>query len=162
MKRKHLPIEDASNSVQSNFLNKSIVMEDNVTVRRRQFQKTKSLESINSLSSTASDNILTKSLDLSTNRYSACIDEMKVEIGNLKSSLLCTQNELENIILENVDLKKQISQLNKDIDVLKQICSSPVTSIRQKNMSSSTKKTIRRRLAESFQTTPSHFFFPFT
>lgn len=131
----------------------------NVTLRRQKLIKSKSLESIdssNSLSSTASENVLARSLDLSTNRYSSFFEEMKIEIGQLKSSLLSTQTEMENIILENVDLKKQISQLKKDLGVLKQICRSPITSGRQNNMSPSTKKALRRRLTDSFQITPLH------
>lgn len=80
---------------------------------------------------------------------------MKTEIRQLKSNLECTQGEMENIILENVELKKQICQLTRDLGVLKQICRSPVTSLR-KNMSSSTKKAVRRRLTDSFQITPLH------
>lgn len=129
-----------------------------VTLRKK-VPRPKSLESLrsNSLSSTSSDDILGKSLDLSTNIvYSTCIEEMKSEIRQLKSNLESTQNELENIILENVNLNKQISQLNKDLGVLKHICRSPVTSLRKNNMSPNSKKALRRRLTDSFQTTPLH------
>lgn len=131
---------------------------NNVTNRRPQLlHKSRSMESFNkssnSLSPMSCDETLGKSLDLSTNIYSSYMAEMKTEIKQLKLSLETTQSEFENIILENLDLKTQVANMNQELSVLKQLCKSPLTTIRR-NMSSSTKKSVRRRLTDSFCAMP--------
>lgn len=91
-----------------------------------------------------------RSFDLSTNIPSNIIDEMKTEISTLKSNLASTQGELENIILENIDLKKQLTLLNQEIIVLKQLCTSPNTAF----TTSSKKNLNKRKLTDCFQNTP--------
>lgn len=129
---------------------------NNVTLRKHQLPKTRSLESLehsNSMSPASYDDILGKSLDLSTNMCYSQIEELKSEIKQLKSQLGSTQNELDNIILENTDLKKQIMNMTQDLRILKQLCRSPVSTLRH-NMSSSEKKSVRRRLTNSFSESP--------
>lgn len=55
------------------------------------------------------------------------IQDMKEEIKSLKTNLLCTQNELENSIIENNEQKTEINKLKKEIEILKGICRSPLT-----------------------------------
>lgn len=50
------------------------------------------------------------------------IHEMKSEIKELQTSLLSTQNELENTIIENNRYRREINKLEKEIEVLKGIC----------------------------------------
>lgn len=126
----------------------------NVTLRKHQM-KAISLENINSsLSPLTSNDILGKSLDLSTNMLTSDMEDMKSEIAALKEMLSSTQNELDNVILENRDLGKQIASMNQELCVLKQLCRSPITSIRQTSRSTSAKKSARRRLTDSFKNTP--------
>lgn len=106
----------------------------------------------NSLSPMSCDEVLGKSLDLSTNMYSAYLDDMKADMNQLRMSLASTQKELENVILENNDLKRQITCMNQEISVLKQLCKSPITSLRLNT--STGKKNPRRRLTDSFRLTP--------
>lgn len=47
------------------------------------------------------------------------MQEMKTEIKELKVNLLSTQNELENILIENNQYKREINKLKKEIGVLK-------------------------------------------
>lgn len=127
-----------------------------VTLRGHQVPKAKSLESLpNSISpETSFDNILGRSLDLSThNIYNTQMSEMKLEINELKSNLQSTQAELEKIILENIELKKHLTSMTQEINILKQLCRSPVSTIRQNSMTNSKKKA-RRRLTDSFQNSP--------
>lgn len=127
---------------------------DNVT-RRKPLVKSKSLEKIDSFSSRSSDSIdlMGKSLDLSSHLLSSHVEDMKSEIGYLKSTLQSTQNELENVIIENNDLKRQLSQLAQEVSVLKKICKSPLSSLRR-TASLSSKKSARRRLIDSFNVSP--------
>lgn len=122
----------------------------NVTLRKH-----KSMLNINSsIESTQSEDLLGRSLDLSTtiqNKY--CFEEMREEIKQLKSSLESTQNELDTISLENSDLRKQINSLSQEMAILKQICTSPLSSFK-KNMCSSLTKGTRRRLVNSFCNSP--------
>lgn len=127
---------------------------DNIT-QRRPVIKSKSLERIDmsiSLNSSYSDEVVGRSLDISTDVLALYRNEMKEEINALKSNLMSTHNELENVILENNDLKKQIAQLNQEISILKQIYKSPLTSFR-KNQSSTRKMSAKRRLTDFFTST---------
>lgn len=127
---------------------------DNVTIRKPKLTKSVSLEGINSsLNSTHSVDVMGMSLDLSTHHVlTSNMEDMKSEITSLRIHLDSTQNELENVILENNDLKKQISHLAQEVEILKQICRSPVSSLRKNN--SSAKKSVKRRLVENFRNSP--------
>lgn len=86
-----------------------------------------------------SNSILSKSME-----EISCISitlDLKHQINTLNSELMTTQNELENTICENNELKRTISKLTQEVTVLKTICSN--TSI--KTHSSSTPK--RKRLS---------------
>lgn len=52
------------------------------------------------------------------------IEDYKEQIENLKSNLISTQNELENTIVENNDLRRQIYKMSKEIEFLKSVSSS--------------------------------------
>lgn len=71
-----------------------------------------------------SKEILTRSL-VDIANHNILIEEMKVEISTLKSSLGTTQEELENTIIEKNAMERTISKLIKDIQLLKNICQSP-------------------------------------
>ncbi|KAH9640311.1 hypothetical protein HF086_001663 [Spodoptera exigua] len=129
-----------------------------VTIRRHKtMTKSRSTESINNSINTSplscDDNILVRSLDLSTNICSTIVSDLKDKIRDLKNNLESTQHEMENVILENIDLKKEIKNIQQELNVLRQLCRSPLTTFRH-NMSSSMKKTVRRRLTNSFQISP--------
>lgn len=132
---------------------------DNVTRRKPPLTRAKSLEGIDdssSSNSTLSCDLMVKSLDLSTHALTSNLEDMKIEISNLRTNLSSTQSELENVILENNGLKKQISLLAQEVEVLKQICRSPVSSLRR-NVSSTSKKSAKRRLTDSFKNSPLTF-----
>lgn len=99
------------------------------------------------------DDILGRSLDLSSNICSTYMLELRAEIKELKSQLDSTQNEMENIVLENLELKKQVLSMNQELGVLKQLCRSPLTAFNH-NMSSCSKRSVRRRLTNSFCVSP--------
>lgn len=129
---------------------------NNVTLRRHQTAVSRSMDFLDQSNNSpiiSCDELLGRSLDLSTNISSTYIAEMKDEIKQLKSNLESTQSEMENIILENLELKKTIANMNQELGILKQLCRSPLTTFNQ-NMSSSTKKSVRRRLTDSFRVTP--------
>lgn len=128
---------------------------NNITLRRHQTIKSRSMDFLDqsNTSPMSCDELLGRSLDLSTNICSSYMAEMKDEIKQLKSNLESTQSEMENIILENLELKKTIANMNQELGILKQLCRSPLTTFRQ-NMSSSTKKSVRRRLTDSFRVSP--------
>lgn len=129
---------------------------NNITLRKHKLPKTRSMESIghsDTLSPASYDDVLGRSLDLSTNMCSSYREELKAEIHQLKTNLASTQNEMENIILENIDLKKQIAIMSQELNILKELCRSPLTTFRQ-NMTSSAKRSVRRRLTNSFSESP--------
>lgn len=126
---------------------------DNIT-RRRPLKKCKSLEKMDmstSINSSYSDEILSRRLDVSSQITALCRDEMDSEINKLKADLQFAQDKLENVILENVEQKKQIDQLSQEVEILKQICRSPRTTLRQPTMQ---KSKVKRRLTESFRNSP--------
>lgn len=53
------------------------------------------------------------------------IQDLKHQITTLNFELMTTQNELENTICENNELKRTIGKLTQEVTVLKTICSSP-------------------------------------
>lgn len=64
---------------------------------------------------------LSKSEDFTT--LDLCnINELNEQVADLQSNLMITQQELENTIIENNDLKRQIIKLNKEIKLLKGVC----------------------------------------
>ena len=127
--------------------------EPNITLRKKPLSQ--SLEIDDSLDCSQSSDKLGQSLELSTTMYSGCVEEMKSEITTLKANLETTQNEMDNIIIENIDLKNQISQLSHEILILKQICSSPAF-LTKKHISSSRKNSVRRRLTDNFSVSPTN------
>lgn len=110
----------------------------NVTYRRKQLYKCKSTESLNINSSldTTDNDIHVKSLDLSTGLNNCYTDE----INELKIQLQCTRDELDNIILENNQLKRIISRQNQQINTLKGICISPINTQKNKTVLSCKKR----------------------
>lgn len=70
---------------------------------------------------------LSRSLDHTIRQHSDAtrMEELKQEINQLKLDLMSTQNEFENTIIENNDLKKQINKLTTDIEMLRTICKTP-------------------------------------
>lgn len=134
--------------------------EPNITVRKKPLsQSLEIVDIIDSLDCSQSSDRLGQSLDLSTSMFSGYVEEMKSEITALKSNLKSTQNEMDNIILENVDLKNQISQLSQEILILKQICSSPASTLNRrtltkKHVSSSRKNSVKRRITDNFCHSP--------
>lgn len=67
---------------------------------------------------------LSRSLELKPD-YGSQIQELEEEIVEICSNLESTQMELENTILENNDLKREINKMAKEIQTLKNICKSP-------------------------------------
>lgn len=133
---------------------------NNITTRKQQTMikiKSRSMESLEhsfiDTSLMSCDEILGRSLDLSSNICSTYMLELKAEIKELKSQLESTQNEMENIVLENLDLKKQVLSMNQELGVLKQLCRSPLTAYNH-NVSSASKRSVRRRLTSSFCVSP--------
>lgn len=53
------------------------------------------------------------------------VKDMKRNINKLKINLESTENELENTIIENNGLKREIDKLSQEIRLLKSICKSP-------------------------------------
>ncbi|KAL4720422.1 hypothetical protein ACJJTC_013837 [Scirpophaga incertulas] len=131
---------------------------DNVTVRSKKavysspvIQKSKcitksfSKESIHNLSlSPTNTDIVSRSYDLSTNMSLDILEELRAEIIELKSQLQITNNEMENIILENNGLRRQIIQIEKQNKILKEICTNPVPISSAKDFIQKTKKIDRR------------------
>lgn len=75
---------------------------------------------------------LSRSEDFAT--LGSCdIEELNEQVAELRSNLLTTQQELENTIIENNDLKRQINKLNKEIKLLKDICQAPTASSTNNN-----------------------------
>lgn len=68
-------------------------------------------------------NIMSKSMDC-TITDQLCISEMKEQIAILTSKLETTESELDNIILENNNLNRQIQMLNEEVKLLKSLCKS--------------------------------------
>ncbi|CAB3251776.1 unnamed protein product [Arctia plantaginis] len=68
-------------------------------------------------------NKMSKSMDCTVTDQ-LCISEMKEQISMLTSKLESTESEMENIILENNNLNRQIQILNEEIKLLKSLCSS--------------------------------------
>ncbi|KAL4704607.1 hypothetical protein ACJJTC_002041 [Scirpophaga incertulas] len=131
---------------------------DNVTVRSKKavysspvIQKSKcitksfSKESIHNLSlSPTNTDIVSRSYDLSTNMSLDILEELRAEIIELKSQLQITNNEMENIILENNSLRRRIIQVEKQNKILKEICTNPVPISSAKDFIQKTKKIDRR------------------
>ncbi|KAL0848755.1 hypothetical protein ABMA28_013188 [Loxostege sticticalis] len=68
---------------------------------------------------------LSRSLDY-TFTGSITIDEMKETVNKLKMELACSQHELDNTILENNELKRQVDKLTKENTTLMTLCRSPL------------------------------------
>lgn len=72
-------------------------------------------------------NQLSKSVDGTITNISS-MSEMQDTIDQLTIKLESTENELENTILENNDLKRQVNKMTQEIIVLKSLCHSSTTS----------------------------------
>ncbi|CAG4977795.1 unnamed protein product [Parnassius apollo] len=72
-----------------------------------------------------SDQLLSRSVDY-TITDSISVQEMKETIEQLRTELISSQNELDNTLMENSDLRKQITKLNKENSMLKTLCQSPL------------------------------------
>lgn len=59
--------------------------------------------------------------------------EMKENIAQLTLDLATTQNELENCIMENNKLQKEINRMSNEIEVLKKLCKSSLSDKKAKN-----------------------------
>lgn len=122
-------------------------MSENITIRKKtaiptnSFDCTESFQN-RSLSSTHTE--LARSLpDLSTLNSSE-LNEHKNTIKSLESELECAHNEIEKLNLENLELKKKLSERDLKIKELTHICSSSAykesLSLRKKALSSIKKK----------------------
>ncbi|KAL4718576.1 hypothetical protein ACJJTC_006966 [Scirpophaga incertulas] len=92
-------------------------------------------ESLDESYSTA--NVLSKSVD-GTLSDIRTFSDMKDTISQLTNELNSTQMELENVILQNNDLHKQINKLTTEITLLKTLCHTPTFDTSASN--SSTRK----------------------
>lgn len=90
---------------------------------------------------------LSKSVDY-TSKDICDIEDLKEQIADLTTSLMTTQNEMENTIIENNDLKRQIDKLNKEVKILMTICQAPAPNLTPNLLSTVTpsrKSKVRRR-----------------
>ncbi|KAH9628766.1 hypothetical protein HF086_005391 [Spodoptera exigua] len=78
---------------------------------------------------------------------------MQDTIAQMTIKLESTENELENTILENNDLKKQVNKLTQEINVLKSLCHSSTS--KESSPISIDKKKIYSRLSQIVSSTPS-------
>ncbi|CAG4964850.1 unnamed protein product [Parnassius apollo] len=76
--------------------------------------------------------ILSRSFDF-TITDSITVQEMNDTINNLRSEIASTQNELDNTIIENNDLRRQITKLTQENNLLKTLCQSPIKDIQIKH-----------------------------
>ncbi|KAH9645680.1 hypothetical protein HF086_005329 [Spodoptera exigua] len=97
-------------------------------------------------------NKLSKSVDGTTTIISS-VSEMQDTIAQMTIKLESTENELENTILENNDLKKQVNKLTQEINVLKSLCHSSTS--KESSPISIDKKKIYSRLSQIVSSTPS-------
>ncbi|KAL4719582.1 hypothetical protein ACJJTC_004953 [Scirpophaga incertulas] len=110
----------------------------NVTIRRQQLFRTKSYESIHSSSFDSTHSELhMRSFDLSTRHDGDMIEILKSENANLKEMLSIANNEVDNLNLQIIELKRCISQQSQKIESLKSICTSPsqkhISNLRRKS-----------------------------
>lgn len=109
------------------IINKS-VCDDNNTPAIIQFElSTQSFDSQIFDSETSTPEKLSKSLDCTIKQHSDTTrtEEFQKEMKALKLELMSTQNEFENTIIENNELKRQINKLTSDIEMLKTLCQTP-------------------------------------
>lgn len=60
------------------------------------------------------------------------INELKSKINKLKTDVQSCEHELENTILENNELRRQVDKLSNELSILKDICTSPHGTIRNR------------------------------
>lgn len=123
---------------------------DNVTIRNKLLKKSKSTESVNvsEIESLCSE-INMRSLDLSTGMHAEYIEDLKNEIKELKLQLEVTRNELDNVILENNELKRTVCRQEQQMDILRNICASP--SKLQNKQKQLTRKSQRHSLVDNLR-----------
>lgn len=88
---------------------------------------------------------LSRSVDNTLSGSAYSVQEMKETISMLTSQLASTQVELENTILENNDLHRNINKLTKENELLKTLCQKPLPEIK---IDSTTMKKNRRYSAQ--------------
>lgn len=103
--------------------------EDYVTQRKKKapidnFTHSAVGSSSSSLSETNISNPYKSLPDLST-LQNTDYESLKREIHDLKMALQSTENEMDNIILEKVELQKKISEQDRKIQYLLQVCENP-------------------------------------
>lgn len=111
-----------TNKVENNYVNKK--RGGGVLIRSR---SNESFRPDISLESTKSE-INMRSLDLSTGPDISLVGELKNELEDLKVELQSTHNEVTNLVLENGNLKKELKKVLEQLNALKDICVSPVSS----------------------------------
>lgn len=97
-----------------------------------------------------SPNKLSKSLDGTIINNS--ITEVQDTIHQLTEKLKSTENELENVILDNNNLQEQVKKLTAEIKILKSLCSS--SAILHNSPIDTTKKKKRSLLFQKVSSTP--------
>ncbi|KAF9791614.1 hypothetical protein SFRURICE_020013 [Spodoptera frugiperda] len=147
----------------------------NITVRKKPVvpttessPDTQTKPSINQLSSTQDSHVLTdydtsydsdtspnvhsKSVDGTTTNISS-LSEMQDTIVQLTAKLETTEHELENSILENNDLNKQLTKLTTEIKILKSLCHS--STMIESSPINNDKKKKHSRFSQNVSSTPS-------
>lgn len=121
----------------------------NVTMRPKRLHRAKSIESLcsSSLNSSATEPH-TRSLDLSTGQDVDLLEKMKAENQLLSEQLQVANNEIENLHLELNQLKNLVSQQTRQINSLKNICTTPPTQ-NIKNQIQSKRRKSRRMLIDN-------------
>lgn len=99
-----------------------------------------------------SPNKLSKSVDGTTTNMST-LSEMQHTIAQLTTKLESTENELENTILENNELNKQVNKLTTEIKILKSLCHS--STIIESTPIHTDKKKRHSRFSQNVLSTPS-------
>lgn len=105
-----------------------------------------------SYDSDTSPNVHSKSVDGTTTNISS-LSEMQDTIVQLTAKLETTEHELENSILENNDLNKQLTKLTTEIKILKTLCHS--STMIESSPINNDKKKKHSRFSQNVSSTPS-------
>lgn len=102
------------------------------------------------------DDFLSKSVDCGVADLTS-MQEMKDTIVLLRSEYAILQNELDNTILEKNDLQRQVKKLNKENDILKCLCQSPLneSNINKKGMKRPGHQSVTQSPARQQRSSPS-------
>lgn len=131
---------------------------DNVTIRKyRKINRSKSSEQLYgnlSLNSSSSEN-MARSLDLSTYaNLSFNYEEIREELGTLKLQFESAKTEIDNLVIENGELKAIIQHQQQQINTLKELCAGNPTTPKGQNIS--LRKKQNRLRTESFRGIPAY------